>query len=283
MCSSDLAVKINNLKYADLKTLSDIKDPVPLEIFISILKNQNSDCDPEVCFEEDGYLYSGILNSISLKETMFGTRVVGYINIISKSSENYVIGEKTVNLPYVSFVKSVNDLGLKEIDDNMRNELTERGRKYINVTKKPHYCSYKGYVLSEGFMGDVRDSVNSRVMIDINAMRLLNPRTSDYWYEGEVFNSDDVVGENVPENMLWMTSPAVYGFAFGNKLWCKMNIDNISEIEFSKNAFDELIIPQANKNIFIASLTHTMPSLDSIEDKGEGKIFLLYGAPGVGK
>lgn len=277
-----LAVKINGLKYSELSNIDKIDKEIPLSVFMSILNKQEN--KPKVSINIDGYLFAGVLSELFVQKSMMGTKLYGSIEILSKNAEKYVLGAKTVQLPALSFVKSLSDLGLEIIDDSLLEILTERGKKYLAITKKPYYCKYSGYAFTEGWMADIRHSVNSRVMIDIAAMNYLNSNIDDAWYEGNVLtHRNNVIGETIPEDKLWMTSPAVYGFVFGNKIWCKMNIDNISEIEFSQNAFNELIIPEGNKNLFIASLTHDMPSLDSIESKGQGKIFLLYGAPGVGK
>jgi AAA+ superfamily predicted ATPase len=95
------------------------------------------------------------------------------------------------------------------------------------------------------------------------------------------FDDDPVI--EVPEKDYWMCSPVVFGFDFGTKTWACFDVNNLSEIEFSKNAFNELIIPEEYRTLFMSCLESTIPSFDVIEGKGAGKIFLLYGGPGSGK
>ena len=59
-------------------------------------------------------------------------------------------------------------------------------------------------------------------------------------------------------------------------------IQNATDIKFSEEAFNELVIDPMYKDIIVAALTNRMPSLDSITGKGNGKIFLLFGSAGSG-
>lgn len=276
-----ILVKVNEFKYKKLKTIDDVKEAIPFQVYRSLINDTDEAID--VYVEEDGVRFAGDLNYIEIHEGMFGTTIYACLKIVSRGSEGYILGEKRVQIEPKPFVKDIEDLGLKVVTDEMKQELTEIGKKYVAVTKEPKYCECHGEAYSQGMMSDIRHRIDSRVMIDVDSMRLLNPRVSNRWYTGGIFRDNELIGKDVPEDMLWMCSPVVFGFSFGNKIWCRMYLKDLNEIVFSDNAFDELIIPQENKDVFVASLTHDMPSLDSISDKGAGKIFLLYGAPGVGK
>lgn len=275
-----LFTKVNDYKYSKLKFIEDVKEPIPLQVYIKLI--DNSEKDIEVYYKEDETIYAGILDEIAIVSGTFGVKYYATIKIISKGKDKYIEGTKDIRIFPNSFVSSIEDLGLNIVTDEMKAELTEAGRHYVEITKNPKYCIYHGEAFSQGWAGDIRHRIDSRVMIDVAAFRLLNPRVEPNWYEGRIFYSDSKMDE-VPEKLLWMCSPVVYGFSFNNKVWCKMYAKNIEEITFSENAFEDLIIPKKNKDIFVASLTHDMPSFDSISDKGAGKIFLLYGPPGVGK
>lgn len=276
-----ILVKVNEYKYSKLKTINDVKDPVPFMVYKKIINDSPEEI--EVYVKREDEIYAGTLESISTHEGMFGVSVFAHINIVSRGTNKYCLGELRVKINPKELIRTMDDMELNLMTEEIKLELTNRGKKYIEITQNPKYCEYHGEAFTPGMMGDIRHRVDSRVMIDIESMRLLNSGISNRWYIGSIFRDSQTIGNTVPEDMLWMCSPVVYGFSFGNKIWCKMNINNISEIKFSENAFEELIIPQENKDVFVASLTHDMPSLDSISDKGAGKIFLLYGAPGVGK
>lgn len=276
-----LLTKVNDYKYNKLKSTKDITEPIPFQIYTNLLNKEASTI--ELYFEKNGVKYAGTLNEIQIEQTMKGIQVTAYIDIISKGKKSYVKGWIGTQIYPKQFVSNLEDMGLHTMTDEIKAELTEAGKHYVEITKNPKYCEYHGEGYTPGWMGDTRHRIDSRIMIDVTSFHLLNPRIDNDWFKGCIFNGPIPVGEDVPENMLWMCSPVIYGFSFGNKLWCQMFAKDVSEIKFSENAFDELIIPEENKDVFIASLTHDMPSLDSISDKGAGKIFLLYGPPGVGK
>ena len=276
-----LLVRVNEYKYSQLKSINDVVEPVPFQIYRKLLNNSKENI--EVYVEENEFTYAGTLRNIEVHNTMMGPQIYAYINIISKDAEEYVQGRISTRIHPEAFVSSIEDMGLKAVTEELKAQFTKAGKNYVKLTKEPTYCEYHGEAYTEGWMGDTRHRVDSRVMVDIASFKLLNPKIRDRWYKGDIFDCDCTIGEDVPEDKLWMCSPVVYGFSFSNKIWCYMASKNITDIKFSENAFDDLIIPQENKEVFIASLTHDMPSLDSISDKGAGKIFLLYGAPGVGK
>lgn len=276
-----ILTKVNDYKYSKLKSIYDVTEPVPFQIYRKLINKSKEKI--EVCaVNSDGIEYAGQLSEIEIMSSMMGVKIVAFIDIISKAPNKYVKGEIGIQIFPKPFVKDLEDIGLTALTEKKKKELTRAGAEYVRLTKKPLYCECHGEAYSRGWMGDVRHRVDSRVMIDINAFKLLNPSVPNDWFIG-VFNRSAEVGEDVPEHLLWMCSPVVFGFSFGNKAWCRMLAKDIQDIKFSENAFDDLIIPQENKDIFVASLTHDMPSLDAISDKGAGKIFLLYGAPGVGK
>ena len=232
-----------------------------------------------------GVQYAGVMEHIDEKHSMFGSSIIIGIDIISKGTKGYTLGRKYMHYGYTPLIQSIEDIGIHIITKEEKAKLTERGAKYIKYTENPTYCYYNGFGFTQGYFGDNRHTIKSRIMTDVSSMRLLNSDVDDDWYVGNIFYKEDqkLYSQTINKKDLWKCSPVVYGFAFGNKLWCRMQIDNISDIQFSETAFDELIIPENYKKIFVSSLTNEMPSLDSIEDKGQGKIFLLYGAPGVGK
>lgn len=77
------------------------------------------------------------------------------------------------------------------------------------------------------------------------------------------------------------------GLALSNKRWCYFEIDNIKEIQYNSDAFDTLVLPHEQKETILSLVrVHSDKRLvfdDIIKGKGKGMIFLLHGAPGVGK
>jgi hypothetical protein len=77
------------------------------------------------------------------------------------------------------------------------------------------------------------------------------------------------------------------GFSLTEKRWCLLYVDRIVEVVYNSDAFDCLLLPDAQKNLIYSMVkVHTDPRLsfdDIIAGKGKGMIALLHGEPGVGK
>lgn len=66
-----------------------------------------------------------------------------------------------------------------------------------------------------------------------------------------------------------------------------VDIDNLSDVEWKYDAFDNLVVPDDEKQLawdFVESKTTSNEAFDDfIQDKGRGIIILMFGPPGVGK
>lgn len=276
---------INTYKYSKIASINEIIEPVPIPIFLDLLNNDNT-INKRVYIDTEYGPIAGELDSIIEQEDIFQTYYVAFIPIISKIGNGYTKQDFRIQVyPKSPLIKSLKDFDIHLIDDEMYDKLTKRGEKYIEVTSKPKYCYYSGTSYTYSVFGDnTKNMTESRVMIDNSAFNYFN-LSIDPKFTDNIFSearSKSYMKEVDPKDY-WICSPVVYGFDFSNKQWYKFLIDNVSEITYSNNAFNELIIDDEIKNLFIAFVTHDIPSLDSIEGKGNGKIFLLYGPPGVGK
>lgn len=79
----------------------------------------------------------------------------------------------------------------------------------------------------------------------------------------------------------------VPGFSLVEKRWCWFRVDQLSDIEWDDEAFNLLMLPSGQKRIVHALTRQHTSENDSFDDlikgKGRGCIFLLHGAPGIGK
>lgn len=263
-----------------IKDLNNLENPIQPGLFSLIYDKLKPEM--KITVQENDEMYSGVLKEITVSRSFMGLQINLTLQMISNKGKIFVEHERYFSLPYVSEMKSVNDLlNVKMIDTNEMTSLTERGFKYRKYTENPNYCACNGFGYTFGFLGDSRNLINGRIMIDIENFREMNASLDDDWYDG--IYDDDAKIVNITAENAWMCSPVVYGFYFDDKVWCRMKIENISDIVFAENSFNELMIKDTHKDIIIAALTNDMPSLDSISGKGNGKIFLLYGAAGTGK
>ncbi|KAL7275470.1 hypothetical protein RUND412_001577 [Rhizina undulata] len=101
---------------------------------------------------------------------------------------------------------------------------------------------------------------------------------------------DSMVPEEMTEEELLLCSPTVLGFSFSDKLWVEFAVEHVGEINFNPNAFESLVLPEAQKTIVRALVeSHTVSKEgkggfdDVIKGKGKGLVAVLHGRPGVGK
>ncbi|EAA58536.1 hypothetical protein AN6718.2 [Aspergillus nidulans FGSC A4] len=99
--------------------------------------------------------------------------------------------------------------------------------------------------------------------------------------------SDNSEREFTEEELL-IASPVVLGFAFSEKLWLEFSVSGVSDIQWSEDAFDSLVLPGNQKSIVKALVeSHTFCAAQNIDDviqgKGRGLVAVLHGPPGTGK
>ncbi|KAI1209772.1 P-loop containing nucleoside triphosphate hydrolase protein [Annulohypoxylon truncatum] len=83
----------------------------------------------------------------------------------------------------------------------------------------------------------------------------------------------------------------VSGFILGERRWGHFNVEHLQEVQFDKDAFKYLVLDSEIK-LTVRSLIGKFASAngqvtpwpnDFVQNKGQGRIFLLHGSPGVGK
>lgn len=82
--------------------------------------------------------------------------------------------------------------------------------------------------------------------------------------------------------MCW---PALPAFCMHTKGWGQVLVENLKEVDFKVDAFDQLVLEPKTKKIIKALVEHQSAETfsDIVAGKGGGCIFLLHGPPGVGK
>lgn len=206
-------------------------------------------------------------------ESRFTIKSVSYkLNDKGKIIENEL---DTCSIDNYSKVKSIKDLDVKILLEEDKKKYTDRGEKLLKIlaNKQYHYCFYDGMYYYSVDNKTKKKTIKSRIMIDY-----------------KMFNGSSLEEDEVDiEEKYFLLSPFVRGYDIHQyKVWATFNIENISEIEFTKDAFDRLIIPgddeNIRKNTIVALLDNfSGETRDVVQNKNSGLITLLHGPPGVGK
>ncbi|KAM0418890.1 hypothetical protein ACHAPT_012155 [Fusarium lateritium] len=92
---------------------------------------------------------------------------------------------------------------------------------------------------------------------------------------------------SLSEDELLTCPPLVPLYSFVSRQWCFVFIDDLSEIEWKPQIFEQLQIDEEMKDAIQGLVrgysTHASLFDDFIEGKGRGLVFLLHGPPGCGK
>ncbi|EWY92879.1 hypothetical protein FOYG_06306 [Fusarium oxysporum NRRL 32931] len=109
------------------------------------------------------------------------------------------------------------------------------------------------------------------------------------------FEDLDPTQDSPPDSDLFylVCSKTMPGFLLGDRRWGHLNIANLKQLKTDKEAFKYLVLDDEIKMTVKALIGKFAADLgdgklspwgnDFVKNKGEGRIFLLHGAPGVGK
>ncbi|KAK0457250.1 P-loop containing nucleoside triphosphate hydrolase protein [Desarmillaria tabescens] len=96
-------------------------------------------------------------------------------------------------------------------------------------------------------------------------------------------STDDV---ELTDEELMLTPTVVFGFSLSDKLWLEFDVEKISDVEWNKDAFANLVLPTDRKDLLqsLVEAHHRELGFDDfIKGKGHGLVINLFGPPGVGK
>jgi hypothetical protein len=190
---------------------------------------------------------------------------------------------------------------LGDQQEGIKQILTKRGKRYLEIRgvqsfnyeglfmflKTPPYDHYDERANYDGIW--LPRSAAGRVVVDCKTF------TEELRSQKEEFgccddhkdpNQREAAGAQNADADPLLCPPYVYGFNLDMKEWCKFFVDSLQYFEWTKNAMDALILPDAQRRL-IRSLvsSHQFPdqARDEAHLKGKGLIMLLHGSPGSGK
>ncbi|KAI2635430.1 P-loop containing nucleoside triphosphate hydrolase protein [Xylaria nigripes] len=91
---------------------------------------------------------------------------------------------------------------------------------------------------------------------------------------------------NLAEPNLERCPPFTIGYSLSRKDWVRLRVDDISDVDWTPNAWDALVLPEQQKALLkslVASHKYEGNVRDTMQQKGKGLVILLHGAPGSGK
>ncbi|KAK8104750.1 ATPase [Apiospora kogelbergensis] len=109
---------------------------------------------------------------------------------------------------------------------------------------------------------------------------------------GPEFESAEPVSDGAPTSDLYylVLTKTVSGFILGERRWGHFNVRYLRDIQYDREAFKHLVLDEDIKRTIraligkFASDGQVTPwPKDFVKNKGQGRIFLLHGSPGVGK
>ncbi|KAI1362106.1 P-loop containing nucleoside triphosphate hydrolase protein [Xylaria arbuscula] len=202
--------------------------------------------------------------------------------------------QKRILITQFSGTRSIQDLEAYPVtyhkaSRDIQVQLAERGQKFVSLRPWQHKA-YRGImrVLEQHFCSSYKLDVDERIIVDAKAFF---QHTSSSMYlvgldEQEIGSQPS--GE-LPDRLLMLCSPEVKAYALKSKCWGVVYPNGISDIKWSENAFEKLVLERETKRLIESFVSaqirqNDSPSFDDIiEGKGQGMILLLTGEPGIGK
>jgi hypothetical protein len=253
--------------------------------------------DQEIVYDDEGALMAGTIQKCKLTHGWGGTRYIMEIKVISHDGENFTEVDKTVEIPAFESGELITNLPVRPLTGALKLKLAERGDRVVNTIKAgSSYVYYGGECIVRSWWGTKRYRADGRCMLDPKTHKKMNEnyaeRTADDYYETPDKADDNNRINEVRGEDLWRVAPWIPGFSFAAKQWGEFNIEDIANIPFNTDAYDQLVLPSRTvaglevtpKKMIRSLVEHgAVGFTDVIADKGGGIIFLLHGPPGTGK
>ncbi|KAK7715730.1 hypothetical protein SLS63_011319 [Diaporthe eres] len=192
---------------------------------------------------------------------------------------------------------------LRFADEKTKLQLETRGKTFWTCRHR-NLVSHTGeeglFTNGERFMVDFQ--VYKQLHSDSNKFKDLYEEDSEYGDESDDSHDDeyedddenerkmsaeDMASETPPSRpYIYLFPDTIPGYNLRSKKWVDLNVDYITDVEWNKKSFENLVINPKAKELIQALVSHQIESekgADLIHRKGNGLIILLHGGPGTGK
>lgn len=241
-----------------------------------------------------GQMVCGKLESIELGRSFMGGVYWNVsLGVLAMNAQGRIAQHTyTVKISPWKDTCTVDELAAHPTSDFEKQELIARGKIFREVTSKISHMNYSAELMIPSWWDWTAMNGHGRVIVDGQGAAIMDPqmmdqatsvlRNSDYY--GRRDDEDDTSSYDISDNELHYTWPVIVGFSFRQKCWGVINVRDLTPIEFDKSVFDKLVLEPERKRIIKSLVEHSGEAFaDVIKGKSGGFIFLLHGAPGVGK
>jgi hypothetical protein len=235
------------------------------------------------------------------------------VEFVDYNGEMFGTRTTEFRIPKYSGTLRCDQLNVKPLDmlaekDKIREYLIERGHRFEKLVGQ-NFLQYSGVAVKRKDCGYERFNLTGRVMIDCKTYHRLDP--NDAFTVTEIARSeaakrqrgirkhnngsglDDFAEGKVDDELLdedrLLTNATVRGFAFTHKRFLEFFVDNLTQIEWNAECFDQLVLDAAPKRTVQALVSmHARRSKneeaafdDIVKGKGQGLVMVLHGPPGT--
>ncbi|PVI00367.1 hypothetical protein DM02DRAFT_563308 [Periconia macrospinosa] len=178
-------------------------------------------------------------------------------------------------------IRSLNVYPLKFAPQETRSLLEKRGRIFWSARHK----RFVSYLRSTD---DELHNIEDRYMVDTKAYKTMYPLSDVAQIKLRADISPLRMADDKPPegDALLVFPPSVMAYNLLQKSWRELYVDRIADIEWNKQAFQDLVAEPETKELVQALVMKQLAfreSTDFVIGKGNGLIMLLHGAPGTGK
>ncbi|KAI8615230.1 P-loop containing nucleoside triphosphate hydrolase protein [Chytriomyces sp. MP71] len=245
--------------------------------------------------EQMGTVHGFMVDKAVYQKCFFGSIFVITGKSIDSDGTHFKFGVETFYICEFDDIVDIVSLAVQPLDSKgaLYATLTERGKLFEKYALGNTYVAYTGKMFRMTFCGPSFFKADGRVMVDVVSFAQMNPnydmgaasaRQSHRRHFGGDNSNDMQKMPKVPEHLYFLCSATVYGFSFVSKKWGQIFVEHLAPIQFDDHAFQRLVLDADRKQLILNLVNSgSACSLDLINGKGGGMIFLLHGTPGVGK
>lgn len=235
----------------------------------------------EVITNVGGEQQGGRIVRTEFRSSFMGTFFTITYEYVTSGGRHLMLSQGQAVIPAFDGVREIAKLPIRPITDEQKVELAKRGEIFRNVAVGAHYQSYQGHQGIKSFWDWDLLRADGRIMVDVGSYYQFDDseRRPDYYDDDEAQPIHEC-----SDDMLWLTDAFLRGFSFMTKRWGRFSVANMSNINFRKEAYDQLVLEPSKKTLIRSLVQNASKGFgDIIDSKGGGCIFLLHGTPGVGK